>query len=214
MTHRMLQRSDLEAFARKHDSERDAQDIVAELLQRRDAAAPVRILAMRAESAAPLPVKKHPQDSGYDIVAWWGTGDRAPRIASASFDIKTQRLQAENAFIDGERAGIRLWPGTSLATPIGWHLCAPEGYEIQARPRSGLGINCSVFSLFGTIDGLYVGETWTIVTNLNRDPFIVRRGDRIAQAVVAPVTPSELVLTDAMPTTPRGANGLGSTGVR
>ena len=166
---------------------------------------------MPVDDAAPPLAKKHAEDSGYDVVAWWGDGDRAPRIASAGYDLPKQRERA-----DAERVGngVRLWTGQSLATPIGWHLCAPAGYELQVRPRSGLGINSVVIALFGTVDGLYVGETWVLLTNLNHDPFIVRRGDRIAQVVVAPVTPSEIVRVKEMPETPRGAKGLGSSGVR
>ncbi len=174
---------------------------------------PVQILAKRAALGAPLPAKKHAEDSGYDIGAWWGDSPtRAPRLVSHSHSPDEQRRAAAEESIDGDPPGIRLWSGASLATPIGWHLCAPAGWEIQVRPRSGLGINLAVVALFGTVDGCYIGETWVLITNHSRAPFVVRRGERIAQAVVAPVTASEMVQVDELPTTPRGTNGLGSSG--
>ena len=91
----------------------------------------------------------------------------------------------------------------------------PPGYEAQVRPRSGLALKSGVTVLNtpGTIDAGYRGEVGVILANVGAEPFAVRKGDRIAQMVIAPVTFAEIVETDSIDETDRGAGGFGSTGL-
>ncbi len=91
----------------------------------------------------------------------------------------------------------------------------PVGYEAQIRPRSGLAIRFGVTCLNapGTIDADYRGELQVVLANFGAEPFVVRRGDRIAQLVVAPVARAAFELVDELPPTQRGSGGFGSTGV-
>jgi dUTP pyrophosphatase len=98
--------------------------------------------------------------------------------------------------------------------PTGLTIALPAGYEAQVRPRSGLaakyGITC--LNSPGTIDADYRGEIKVILINLGQAPFVIRRGERIAQMVIAPVTRAELVEVEVLDETARGAGGFGSTG--
>lgn len=91
----------------------------------------------------------------------------------------------------------------------------PLGYEAQVRPRSGLALKhgVTVLNTPGTIDSGYRGEVGVILANFGDADFQVRKGDKIAQAVIAPVTRPELAETDTIDETDRGAGGFGSTGV-
>ncbi|KFE59811.1 dUTP diphosphatase [Hyalangium minutum] len=115
------------------------------------------------------------------------------------------------ADIDGERT---LQPLERMAVPTGLALALPPGYEAQVRPRSGLALKHGVTMLNspGTIDADYRGEVHAILVNLSQEPFTLRRGDRVAQLVVAPVTTAELQEVSVLDTTPRGEGGFGSTG--
>lgn len=99
--------------------------------------------------------------------------------------------------------------------PTGLSIALPDGWEAQVRPRSGLaakfGISC--VNSPGTIDADYRGEVKAILINHGTDEFIIRRGDRIAQLVIAPVWQAAFVETDRLDETVRGAGGFGSTGV-
>lgn len=110
---------------------------------------------------------------------------------------------------------VVLPPGGRALIPTGIAVAIPPGYEGQVRPRSGLAIRHGValVNAPGTIDADYRGEIQVIAINLGDEPFTVRRGDRIAQLVIAPVL--EVVLEAAGELTPtgRGAGGFGSTGV-
>jgi dUTP pyrophosphatase len=99
------------------------------------------------------------------------------------------------------------------AVPTGVVIALPEGYEAQIRPRSGLALNHSVTCLNspGTIDSDYRGEIKVILINLGSSSFTVRRGDRIAQMIVAPVTRVRWI-EGPVDETGRGAKGFGSTG--
>lgn len=105
-------------------------------------------------------------------------------------------------------------PGGRAMVPTGMAFAIPIGFEVQVRPRSGLAAKAGVTVLNapGTIDADYRGEVQVILVNLGDAPFTVRRGDRVAQAVVAPVTQVVVVEADALDDTPRGAGGFGSTG--
>lgn len=102
------------------------------------------------------------------------------------------------------------------AVPTGLAIELPEGYEAQVRPRSGLALKFGVSCLNspGTIDADYRGEVMVILANLSRTPFTLRRGDRIAQLIVAPVSRASLVEVQALSDTERGSGGFGSTGTR
>jgi dUTP pyrophosphatase len=94
------------------------------------------------------------------------------------------------------------------------HSPIPDGFEVQVRPRSGLALKHGVTCLNtpGTIDSDYRGEVKVILANLGSEPFPIRRGERIAQLVPAPVLRAELAEVDALDATARGAGGFGSTG--
>ncbi|MCP3138384.1 dUTP diphosphatase [Pyxidicoccus xibeiensis] len=115
------------------------------------------------------------------------------------------------ADIEGE---LVLRPMERLAVPTGLALTLPPGYEGQVRPRSGLALRHGVTLLNapGTVDADYRGEVQVILVNLSSEPFTLRRGDRVAQLVVAPVTSVALHEVEVLDATSRGANGFGSTG--
>ena len=109
---------------------------------------------------------------------------------------------------------ITLRMGEVWLVPTGLCFGIPEGYEIQVRPRSGLGLKgLTIPNAPGTIDSGYTGEVKVPLTMLSRMPLEIRPGARIAQAVVAPVVRAELYQVDALDQTSRGAGGFGSTGV-
>jgi len=93
-------------------------------------------------------------------------------------------------------------------------MALPPGHEAQVRPRSGLAVKYggTVLNAPGTIDADYRGEVMVPLINLGTDDFVVRRGDRIAQMVVAPVSRAEFSIEESLDDTERGANGFGSTG--
>ena len=113
-----------------------------------------------------------------------------------------------------EGAPVTLPPGGRALIPTGLTMALPEGYEGQVRPRSGLALKFGVTCLNrpGTIDSDYRGEVGVILANLGSEPFTVRRGDRIAQLVVAPFSQARLAEIDSLDDTARGAGGFGSTG--
>jgi dUTP pyrophosphatase len=110
---------------------------------------------------------------------------------------------------------VVLAPGGRALVPTGFAIALPEGYEGQVRPRSGLAVNhgITVLNAPGTIDADYRGEVQVPLINHGDVDFVVTRGMRIAQLVVAPVSAVELSETDALPDSARGAGGFGSTGV-
>lgn len=105
-------------------------------------------------------------------------------------------------------------PGQRALVPCGFSLALPEGYEAQVRPRSGLAakFGVTVLNAPGTIDSDYRGEVQVILINHGDRPFPVRRGDRIAQMVIAPVVAADFRLEEKLDETLRGAKGFGSTG--
>jgi dUTP pyrophosphatase len=113
-----------------------------------------------------------------------------------------------------EDGAITLDPSDRVLVPTGLVFELPEGYEAQVRPRSGLALKHGVTVLNGpgTIDADYRGEVQVLLVNLGGERFLIQRGDRIAQAVIAPVTHVDIVEADALETTARGTGGFGSTG--
>jgi dUTP pyrophosphatase len=111
---------------------------------------------------------------------------------------------------------VTLAPLARHAVATGLAVAIPAGFEIQVRPRSGLALKhgISLPNTPGTIDSDYRGELKCIMINLGSEPFEIRRGDRIAQLVVAPVQIGRMVEVEELGETVRGAAGFGSTGVR
>jgi dUTP pyrophosphatase len=113
-----------------------------------------------------------------------------------------------------EHDPIMLKPGERCLASTGLAIALPQGYEAQIRPRSGLALKNGITCLNtpGTIDADYRGEVKVILINLGQEPFVIRRGERIAQMVVAPVTQAVWTKVDVLPDSTRGAGGFGSTG--
>jgi dUTP pyrophosphatase len=109
-----------------------------------------------------------------------------------------------------------LRPGDRHAVPTGLAFALPEGFEGQVRPRSGLaaknGVTC--LNTPGTVDADYRGEVKVILINLGAEDVTIRRGDRIAQLVIAPVVQAAWREVDSLDETTRGEGGFGSTGGR
>ena len=111
-------------------------------------------------------------------------------------------------------ADVTVAPGDVRLIPCGFYLAVPVGFEAQMRPRSGLAVKHGIVlpNAPGTIDADYRGEVCVIVGNVGRETFTVRRGMRIAQMVIAPVTRAAVVVVEALEPTRRGEGGFGHTG--
>lgn len=109
---------------------------------------------------------------------------------------------------------VDLAPGARHAVATGLSIAIPHGYEIQVRPRSGLALKhgVTVPNTPGTIDSDYRGELKVIMINLGAETFSIRRGDRVAQLIIAPVTRGSWVEVSELDETARGDGGFGSTG--
>lgn len=128
-------------------------------------------------------------------------------IGSSGFD-----LRAAVAVTDA----VVLRPGERRLVPTGFAVAIPAGYEGQVRPRSGAALKqgLALPNAPGTIDSDYRGEVAVILINLGQEPVTIRRGDRIAQLVIAPVAPARFEEVAELPPTDRGAGGFGHTGAR
>jgi dUTP pyrophosphatase len=146
----------------------------------------VKVLRLPHADGLPLPAYATAQSAGLDLMAAIGPDEQLT-------------LKAR------ERALV----------PTGLVLRIPDGCEAQVRPRSGLALKhgITVLNSPGTIDADYRGEIKIILVNLGHEPFVLRRGDRIAQLVVAPVARAVLVATTSLEGSVRGAGGFGSTGL-
>lgn len=142
----------------------------------------------------PIRVRRLPHGEGLDLPHYATAG-------SAGMDV----LAAEE---------VTLAPGARHAVATGFALAIPPGYEMQVRPRSGLALKhgLSVPNAPGTIDADYRGEVKIILINHGAEPFAIRRGERIAQLVLAPVVQAAWVEVAELDGTARGAGGFGSTG--
>ncbi len=149
---------------------------------------------MHSPEPVPVAVKRLPHGAGLDLPAYATDG-------AAGMDV----LAAED---------VTLAPGARHAVATGLSVAIPHGYEIQVRPRSGLALKhgISVPNAPGTIDSDYRGELKVIVINHGGEPFTVRRGDRIAQLVLAPVVRASWLEVEHLDETARGEGGFGSTG--
>jgi dUTP pyrophosphatase len=145
----------------------------------------LRLMRLQHGDGLPLPAYHSEHAAGLDVVA--AVPDDAP---------------------------VTIAPGARAAIPTGFVLELPPGYEGQLRPRSGLALKSGVTLLNspGTVDADYRGEVKVIMINLGQEPFVVRRGDRIAQLVVARVEPVRIEVTKELAPTSRGEGGFGSTG--
>lgn len=130
-----------------------------------------------------------------------------------------QQMSAGAAGVDipaalGANEVIEIAPGRTAMIPAGFAIALPEGFEAQVRPRSGLAAKhgITVLNSPGTIDADYRGEVKVLLINHGQAPFTVRRGDRIAQMVVAPVSAVRFVEQETLDETIRGDGGYGSTG--
>jgi dUTP pyrophosphatase len=145
----------------------------------------VRIARLRGAEDLPLPSRATSGSSGFDL----------------------------HAAVETDQ---RIEPGARALIPTGLRIAVPHGYEAQVRPRSGLALRHGIVlpNSPGTIDSDYRGEIRVILLNAGVEPFTLKRGDRIAQLVIAPVAAAELQLVDELDETARGAGGFGHTGTR
>ena len=140
-------------------------------------------------------------------------------VSPEAADLPLPRYETEHAAGLDLRAAVTeplvLQPGERCAVPTGLFVAVPEGYEAQVRARSGLALKhgIALVNAPGTIDADYRGEVRVIMVNLGQEPFVINRGDRIAQLVVAPVARIEWESVAAVADTPRGSGGFGHTGV-
>jgi len=143
---------------------------------------------------------------------------RITRLDSSQNDIPLPAYATEHAAGMDVRAAVEaplvLHPGTSALVPTGFAIALPDGYEAQIRPRSGLALKHAIGILNspGTIDADYRGEVRIILTNFGTEEFVVQRGDRIAQMVIAPYTRARWEEVQALDETSRGEGGFGHTG--
>ena len=146
---------------------------------------PVEVKVMRLSHGADLPMPQYQsaQAAGLDL------------LAAVSTD-------------------VIIAPGKRALVPTGIAIALPPGTEAQVRPRSGLAAKhgVTVLNSPGTIDADYRGEIQVILINLGDAPFVVKRGERIAQMVIAPVSHARLSETQTLDDTRRGDGGFGSTG--
>jgi dUTP pyrophosphatase len=137
--------------------------------------------------------------------------DREPPIPLPAYQTAGSAGLDLSADVD---APVVIPPGERRLVPTGLAMQLPAGHEGQVRPRSGLALKhgVTVLNAPGTIDEDFTGEVGIVLVNHGKEPFVVERGMRIAQLVVAPVTRVEPTLVEALNETARGAGGYGSTG--
>lgn len=153
-----------------------------------------------------------------------------PEMEPKGLVVKLKRLRAEDADVPAPRymsdraagmdlcaavsAPVTLPPGGRALVPTGFAIELPHGHEGQVRPRSGLAIKYGVTLLNspGTVDEDFRGEMQVILVNHGAEPFVVERGARIAQLVVAPVCQARIVEVETLDSTTRGSGGFGSSG--
>lgn len=148
------------------------------------------------ENRIRVQVERLPEGEGLPLPAYQTAG-------AAGMDL--------HAAIAGEQV---IAPGERALIPAGIRIAVPPGYEAQVRPRSGLALSSGLTLLNapGTIDSDYRGPVAVILFNAGKEPFVVRRGDRIAQMVIAPVCRAELKEISTLDETERSAGGFGHTG--
>ena len=147
-----------------------------------------------------------------DVAFTWLNPERSAGLALPCYETAQASGMDVAACID---EAVQINPGEVRLIGCGFAVAIPAGYEIQVRPRSGLAVKhgVTVINAPGTIDADYRGEVKIGLVNLGREPFTVRRGDRIAQLVLAPVVRAVLVMRQSLDETARGGGGFGSTGL-
>jgi dUTP pyrophosphatase len=140
------------------------------------------------------------------------------RVSDSVADIPLPRYATEHAagmdVCAAVDAPVAVLPGQTVLIPTGFSIAVPPGHEAQIRPRSGLALKhgIGVLNSPGTIDADYRGEVKVLLTNFGREEFIVRRGERIAQMVIARHERAAWEERDSLDDTDRGAGGFGHTG--
>ncbi len=147
-----------------------------------------------------IQIARLPHSEGIDLPSYGTAG-------AAGMDLRAAVPEDQDLVIQ---------PGARALVPTGLTIAVPAGYEAQVRPRSGLALKHGVTCLNspGTIDSDYRGEVGVILANLGPEAFTIRRGDRIAQMVVAAYASVAWEETNSLDETRRGAGGFGSTGQR
>ncbi|MGQ2991210.1 MAG: dUTP diphosphatase [Brevundimonas sp.] len=145
-----------------------------------------------------LRIQRLPHSEGLALPAYETTG-------SAGMDLRAAVA---------EDAPVTLAPGARALVPTGLKIALEPGWEAQVRPRSGLALKHGITCLNspGTIDSDYRGEVGVILANLGQEPFVIRRGERIAQMVIAQHAQAVIAEVETLNETVRGAGGFGSTG--
>ncbi len=145
-----------------------------------------------------VPIQRLPSAEGLDM-----PGYATPH--AAGMDLRAAVPEAEP---------VALHPGDRILVPTGLKIALPPGFEAQVRPRSGLALRHGITALNspGTIDADYRGEIQVLLINHGREPFLIRRGERIAQLVIAAHAVVSWEETPTLETTHRGEGGFGSTG--
>jgi dUTP pyrophosphatase len=150
--------------------------------------------------AMPIPIQVHrlPHAEGLPLPSYATVGAAGMDLAAAV------------------QAPVTIGPGERALIPTGLMIALPAGYELQIRPRSGLALRHGITlpNSPGTIDEDYRGEIQVIVMNAGTEPFVVERGSRIAQAILAPVSRAAWEIVEGLGMTQRDAGGFGSTGVK
>lgn len=147
-------------------------------------------------------------------VLWEDWADRdVPLPAYATAGAAGADLRA-NLPVEQRAVGLVLAPMARTIVPTGFRVAIPEGYEMQIRPRSGLALKHGITlpNTPGTIDCDYRGPLGVLLINFGTEPFAIAHGDRIAQAVIAPVSLALFAVVEALDDTARGQGGFGSTG--
>ena len=145
-----------------------------------------------------LRVERLPHAEGLPMPAYETTG-------SAGMDLRAAMAEGDT---------IILTPGARALVPTGLKIALEPGFEAQVRPRSGLALKHGITCLNspGTIDSDYRGEVGVILINHGQEPFVIKRGERIAQLVIAKCEQARMLEVEALDETGRGAGGFGSTG--
>ena len=140
---------------------------------------------------------------------------RLPHNPDLPLPQKMSELSAGFDLMAAIESPVSIAPAETALIPTGFALGIPPGFEGQVRPRSGLASNygLTILNAPGTIDADYRGELKVILINLGRQPFVLKRGDRIAQLIVAPVAQAILQETQELGPTRRADGGFGHTGV-
>lgn len=137
------------------------------------------------------------------------------KLENGCEDLFPKKAHVDDAGYDlYSRIDAILEPLSGMAVPVGFSMELPSGYEAQIRPRSGLAAkhHITVTNSPGTVDANFRGEVKAILYNLGREPFIIQRGDRIAQMVICELPEIELVEATELSETDRNKNGFGSSG--